>query len=135
MDLPGPAIAVGAICQNGSKLLMVKRGRDPARGLWSIPGGRVERGEYLSDALRREVKEETGLDVEVGRLIGIHEVVGDTHYVILDFEAIVTSASEPIAGDDVDEARWVRFEDVPKLDCTPRFVEIMRSWSVLPEGG
>jgi 8-oxo-dGTP diphosphatase len=123
---------VGAICQNGAALLMVKRGREPARGLWSIPGGRVERGEYLSAALVREVKEETGLDIDVGQLVGIHEVVGEPHYVILDFEATVTSDGPPVAGDDVDEVRWVAFADVPELDCTPRFVEIMRSWSVLP---
>jgi ADP-ribose pyrophosphatase YjhB (NUDIX family) len=128
----GPAVAVGAICQNGAELLMVKRGRDPAQGLWSIPGGRVERGEYLTAALIREVKEETDLDIDVGQLVGIHEVVGDPHYVILDFEANVRSDRAPVAGDDVDEVRWVPFAEVPMLECTPRFVEIMRAWSVLP---
>jgi 8-oxo-dGTP diphosphatase len=132
MTHDGPAVAVGAICQNGAELLMVKRGREPARGLWSIPGGRVERGEYLTAALTREVKEETALDIDVGQLVGIHEVVGDPHYVILDFEANVVSDGPPVAGNDVDEVRWVPFAEVPTLDCTPRFVEIMRAWSVLP---
>jgi 8-oxo-dGTP diphosphatase len=132
MRYEAPTVAVGAICQNGKDLLMVKRGREPAKGLWSIPGGRVELGEYLADALVREVREETGLDVQVGQLAGIHEVVGDPHFVILDFEAIVTTDRDPVPGDDVEEVRWVPFGEVPDLDCTPRFVEIMKAWSVLP---
>lgn len=111
-------------------LLMVKRGREPARDLWSVPGGRVEKGEYLNAAVAREVREETGLTVEVGELMGILEVVGDPHYVILDFVATATGEAEPHAGDDVAETRWVPLDEVQQLECTPRFLETMRGWGV-----
>jgi len=128
-----PQVAVGAVVLHEGSLLMVRRGREPARGLWTIPGGRVEHGEYLADALKREVLEETGLDVEVGELLGIFEVPGDPHYVILDHIAVPLGApGDPAPGDDVDEVRWVPLDEVPLLDCTPRFVEMMTAWGVLP---
>lgn len=129
----GPTIAVGAIVVHDGQLLMVQRANEPGRGLWSIPGGRVEHGEYLADALAREVKEETNLDISVGDLLGIAEVTGDPHYVILDFEASLSGVGEPIAADDVAEVRWVPLEAVDKLDCTPRFVEFLRAWRVLED--
>jgi 8-oxo-dGTP diphosphatase len=125
-----PQVAVGAVVIRDNELLMVKRGREPARGLWSIPGGRLERGEYLSDAVRREVKEETGLEVEVADLLGLFEVVGDPHYVILDYLASPIKESDPSAGDDVDEVRWVPLNEIANLDCTPRLVETLKGWGV-----
>ena len=127
----GPQIAIGAIVIRDDSLLMVKRGNDPGKGLWSLPGGRVEHGEYLADALRREVSEETGLDVTVGDLVGIFEVVGDPHYVVLDFFARPEGEVTPEAADDVEEVRWVPLEEVASLECTPRFVETLRGWGVL----
>jgi 8-oxo-dGTP diphosphatase len=110
---------------------MVRRAKDPGRGLWSLPGGRVRHGEYLGDALRREVREETGLEVEAEGLAGIFEVLGEQHhFVILDFSARA-AAGEPAAGGDVDAVRWVPLEEVPELDTTPRFVETLRGWGVL----
>ena len=109
---------------------MVRRNQEPAKGLWSVPGGRVESGEYLDVAVKREVSEETGLDVEVGDLLGILEVVGDPHYVILDFMASIGSRLQPSPGDDVSEARWVPLDQVATLECTPRFCETMRGWGV-----
>ncbi len=127
-----PILGVGAVVVHDGALLMVKRATDPARGLWSIPGGRVEGGEYISDAVKREVGEETGLDIEPGELIGIFEIVGDDdHYVILDYRATIDHAAEPIAAGDVSEARWVPFDEVPTLQCTPRLIETLRAWSVL----
>ena len=125
---------MGAIIVVDGALLMVRRGREPGKGLWSIPGGRVEFGEYIADALAREVKEETDLDVEVGELIGIAEVVGDPHYVILDFGARVVGNDVPRAAGDAADARWVTFDEVMTLPCTPRFVEMMQAWAVLPPG-
>lgn len=113
---------------------MVRRAFEPAAGLWSVPGGRVEHGEYLHDALRREVREETGLEVEVGDLVGIFEVLGDPHYVILDLAATVVGDAAPVAAGDAAEARWVPLEEVHRLDCTPRFVETLRAWGVLADG-
>lgn len=111
---------------------MIRRARDPGSGLWSLPGGRVEHGEYLGDALRREVAEETGLTVEVRDLVGILEVVGDPHYVILDYFAEVVGDETPVASDDVSDARWVPLDEVAQLPCTPRFAETLRGWGVLP---
>ncbi|HJR46205.1 MAG TPA: NUDIX hydrolase [Actinomycetota bacterium] len=125
-----PQIAVGAVVIRNGALLMVQRAQEPASGLWSVPGGRVEKGEYLNAAVAREVREETGLDVEVEELLGILEVVGDPHYVILDFVATTTGAQEPRAGDDVGAARWVPLDEVQTLECTPRFLETMRGWGV-----
>lgn len=97
-----------------------------------MPGGRVESGEYLADALRREVREETALEVDPGDLLGIFEVMGDAHYVILDYLASPTSDAEPQAGDDAAEVRWVPLTEVASLECTPRFVEMLTAWGVLP---
>jgi 8-oxo-dGTP diphosphatase len=131
MDEAGPLLGVGAIAVADGRLLMVRRGREPGRGLWSVPGGHVEAGEYLSDALRREVMEETGLEAEVGGLVGILEVLGDPHLVVLDF-AVEVEGTAPTAGGDALESRWVELDAVTGLECTPRFVETLRAWGVLP---
>ena len=132
MPGPRPSVAVGAIVVKDGALLMVQRGKDPARGLWSVPGGSVELGEYLADAVRREVREETGLEVVVAELAGIFEVVGESHYVILDYVAAPSDDSDPVAGDDAARVEWVPFEEVVKRECTPRFVETMHAWGILP---
>jgi ADP-ribose pyrophosphatase YjhB (NUDIX family) len=127
-----PQLAVGAIVVHDGRLLMVRRGREPARGLWTVPGGRVEFGEYITDALRREVEEETGLQVDVGDLLGIFEVIGDTdHFVILDHLASPAGDTTPRAGDDATEVSWVPLDDVTGLECTPRLVETLTAWGVL----
>ena len=128
----GPTVGVGGIVIRDGALLMVQRGRDPGRGLWSVPGGRVERGEYLTDALVREVREETGVTVEVGDLLGIYEVIGAEHYVVLDYAAEPVGPAEPVAAGDAAQARWVGLEEVRALRCTPRFVETLSGWGVLP---
>jgi len=125
-------LAVGAIVIRDNHLLMVRRAQEPARGLWSVPGGKVERSEYLSDALRREVREETGLEIDVGELAGFFEVIGDdNHYVIMDFLSTYSGSDVPRPGDDVDRVRWVPLDDIHSLDCTPRFVEFLTAWGVL----
>jgi 8-oxo-dGTP diphosphatase len=125
-------LAVGAIVIRDNHLLMVRRAQEPARGLWSVPGGKVERSEYLTDALKREVLEETGLEIDVGELAGFFEVIGDDdHYVIMDFLSTYSGSDVPRSGDDVDRVRWVPLDEVPSLDCTPRFVELLTAWGVL----
>jgi mutator protein MutT len=127
-----PKIGVGAIVVNEGALLMVRRAKDPYAGYWSVPGGTLEAGEYLSDAVRREVLEETGIEIEVGDLLGILEWASDPHYVILDYVATPSAnAPSPRPGDDASEARWVPLDEVPKLQCTPRFLETLRGWGVL----
>lgn len=132
-DQQKPSLGVGAVIVDGGRLLMVRRAKDPGRGLWSVPGGHVEGGEYLGDAVRREVREETGLDVELEGLVGFFEVLGDDyHYVILDFMAHPVSGDLG-AGTDVDEVEWVPLDEVTRRECTPRFVELLTAWGVLPK--
>lgn len=130
MFVKTPRVAVGAVVVRDQALLMVQRDRDPGKGLWSVPGGRLELGEYLNAAVAREVREETGLRIEVGDLLGILEVVGDPHYVILDFAATATDDAAPRPGDDVAAVRWVPLDEVSSLDCTPRFCETLRGWGI-----
>jgi 8-oxo-dGTP diphosphatase len=129
-DNSPPTLAVGAIVVHDDSLLMVLRGREPNKGLWTVPGGRVEAGEYLADALKREVREETGIEIEVGDLLGVLERRGDEHFVILDFLAQPLDDTTPRASDDAAEALWVPLREVAKLDCTPRFVETLRGWGI-----
>jgi ADP-ribose pyrophosphatase YjhB (NUDIX family) len=108
-----PEVAVGAIVRDGDRVLLVRRGRAPAVGKWSVPGGRVRFGESLREAVAREVREETGLDVEVGAFAGwVERRGGDPephHFVILDFFAVPTGDPAGIrAGDDAADVRWVR---------------------------
>src|SRR5438445_9410766 len=118
MPDPGHAeVAVGAVVQRGDEILLIRRGRGAAVGQWAIPGGRVEFGEGLKAAVAREVREETGLEVRVGRFLGWAERMGDDpapyHYVILDFAAEpvdVAAAAQP--GDDADDVAWVGTKDL-----------------------
>jgi 8-oxo-dGTP diphosphatase len=125
-----PTLAVGAIVVHDDSLLMVLRGREPNKGLWTVPGGRVEAGEYLADALKREVREETGIEIEVGELLGVLERRGDQHFVILDFLAQPIDDTALRASDYAADARWVPLREVAQLDCTPRFVETLRGWGI-----
>lgn len=111
---------------------MVRRGRGPASGLWSLPGGRVEQGERLADALRREVEEETGLRVRVGEVAGVFEILSERHYVVIDHFVVVEGTADVRAGSDASDARWVPLHEIENLECTPRLVETLREWHVLP---
>jgi 8-oxo-dGTP diphosphatase len=130
-------VAVGAIVIDKGSILLVKRNREPARGQWSLPGGRVELGETLREALAREVREETGVDVDVDGLIGTAERVvrdddGDIafHYVILDY--VCTPRSTDVkAGDDADDARWVPVGEMADLHLTAGLLEFLADRGVL----
>ena len=120
----GAVVLLDAIAERGPRVLLVQRRRPPMQGTWTLPGGRVERGERLTDALRREVREETGLEVEVGALVEIVELIdaaGGFHFVILDYIAkpLATLRSlEPRAGDDAADARWVELGDLAQYAVT-----------------
>ena len=126
--MPRPEVAVGGVCVRDGRLLLVRRGRGVAVGRWSLPGGRVEPGELLAAAVRRELREETGLDVEVGALCGLAERISDrAHYVILDFWADASGTA--VAGDDAAAVCWADRALLAELDLVDGL------WRFLDEHG
>lgn len=125
-----PQLAVSAAIFRGGKVLLVRRARSPARGLYSLPGGRVEFGETLHAALHREVDEETALKIEIAGLAGWREVVpataGGGHYVIMSFAARWNSG-EPVLNDEHDDFRWLAPESLGGLEVTEGLPEIIEA--------
>ncbi len=126
----GPLVGVGVVLVDNEKLLLIKRGNEPGRGLWAVPGGKVRPGESLKEAARREAREETGLDVEIGEVAWVGEHLSDTrHIVLIDFHAKVI-AGELAAADDADEAVWVDLHHLDSYPLTPTMddlIEMLRS--------
>ncbi|WP_448610002.1 NUDIX domain-containing protein [Geodermatophilus sp. URMC 60] len=135
-DAPLPVVAcVGAVVLDSrGRLLMVRRGNEPGRGLWSVPGGRVEAGESVAAAVEREVREETGLAVRAGAEVGRVRVPGPgVVYDVVDLVCtLVDPAAVPVAGDDADDVTFAGAADLERLTCTPRLLETLRGWGVLP---
>jgi mutator protein MutT len=132
-----PICAVGAIVLEKGEVLLVRRNRAPALGQWSLPGGRVEWGETLREAIAREVREETGVDIEVEGLAGIAERIlpndeGKTefHYVILDFWARPKSR-DLTPGDDASDARWVPVAELNEYELTAGLYEFLQDRGAL----
>ncbi|HUL24246.1 MAG TPA: NUDIX domain-containing protein [Streptosporangiaceae bacterium] len=124
---------VGAIVTDGSgRLLLVRRGHAPEAGRWSLPGGRVEPGESDSQAVVREVHEETGLWVEPGALVGAVERPGPGGAVfdIYDYAASV-SGGLLLPGDDAADVRWVHPRDLDQLTLTSGLARTLAGWGVL----
>jgi ADP-ribose pyrophosphatase YjhB (NUDIX family) len=110
------------------RLLLVRRRNDPGRGLWSVPGGRVEPGETDSEAVVREMAEETGLVVEPGALIGR---VRRGPFAIADYRCSVVGGTLR-AGDDATEARWCDADALAGLPLVPLLYDTLREWDALP---
>lgn len=114
MTAPRPEVAVGAVCVRDGRLLLIQRGRGVGAGAWSLPGGRLEPGETLEQAVVRELAEETGLTGRAGALAGLAERIGEGyHYVILDYW--VEADGDPVAGDDADDVTWATRADLDRL--------------------
>ena len=133
-----PEVAVGAVAVDHGRLLCIRRGHGPGAGQWSFPGGRVEAGESVHEAVVREVLEETGLEVVVDRFVGFVERIGDDpapyHFVILDFAvSLLDPDAEPVAGDDAAEAAWVPFENLGDLRLVDGLYDFLRDHDVLPD--
>jgi len=131
-----PELAVGAIVVHRGALLLVRRGRGAAVGQWAPPGGRVEYGESLRDAVVREIREETGMEVEVGELAGWVERMGSEptpyHYVIIDFFATPIGTTELYAADDAADARWVPLADLAGIDLVEGLFDFLVSIGSVP---
>jgi 8-oxo-dGTP diphosphatase len=129
-----PEVCVGAVVVDDDRLLMIRRGRGPAAGEWSLPGGRVEGGELLAEAVVRELREDTGLEVGCGDLLGWVERMGDDHhFVILDFVATLLGPDniEPVAGDDAAEAAWVPLHEVADQRLVEGLAEFLHEHGVI----
>jgi 8-oxo-dGTP diphosphatase len=118
---PGPVLAVGAVVVDHDRLLMVRRAHAPHAGTWSVPGGRVEHGESLLEAVTRELREETGLE----------GISAEGHYVVLDFEVTLVGDDQPTAGDDAAEAVWVELHEVAERDLAEGLAELLHEKGII----
>lgn len=131
-----PMVGVGAVVLWDSRVLLERRGQPPAQGSWSLPGGLVDVGETLEQAVAREVREECNIEVTVGPLLGVFEpIVHDDdgriryHYVVLDYLAVYASGEAAI-GDDAAELQWVPVDELdayPLLPATRDMIERART--------
>jgi 8-oxo-dGTP diphosphatase len=126
-----PYLAVSAAIIRDGKVLVVRRARKPAQNLYTLPGGAVELGETLHDAVMREVREETQLEIEPVALAGQRDVIVrdaqmriERHFVVLSFAARWI-AGEPVLNDELDEARWLKAGDLAALKTTDGLAEIV----------
>jgi ADP-ribose pyrophosphatase YjhB (NUDIX family) len=122
-----PLVGVGALILGDGKLLLIRRGAEPGQGKWSIPGGLVELGENVQDAMIRETKEEVGLDVEAVKLMDVFDSVTlddqgriQYHFVVVNFLARTVGGAVR-TGSDILEARWVPVGEVEKFVLTDSF--------------
>ena len=136
-----PIVAVGAVILDGARVLLVKRANEPLKGQWSLPGGVVEIGETLDEALVREVREETGLDVEVGAVVEVldrvrHDVDGrvEFHYVIIDYVCRVRGGTAT-RGSDADAVAWVDVADLERYGVNDKAVAVIRKAAEMPHRG
>jgi 8-oxo-dGTP diphosphatase len=127
-----PLLGVGALIFRRDSILLVERGREPLKGYWSLPGGLVETGELLEDAIAREVREETALRVKALGVFEIFERImrdasgrAEYHYVLVDYLCKLVSKGEPSAGDDVSAVRWVKRRAMADFELTEGTREVI----------
>ena len=129
---PGPVVGVGGVVTRDGRALIIRRGHEPRKGEWSLPGGLVELGERLIDAVRREISEETGLDVEVGPMVETFDRVHRDpegrvrfHFVIVDYLCVARSGAA-VAGSDAEAVAWVTSEELDAYGVNPHAAAVIR---------
>ncbi|HDH25100.1 MAG TPA: NUDIX domain-containing protein [Actinobacteria bacterium] len=125
-----PIPGVGVVIVHEGKLLLIRRGHGANKGLWAVPGGKVEFGETREVAAAREAREETGLEIAVGEVVWAGDAIGPGdppawHFTLVDFAATVVRGTL-CAGDDAAEIEWVPLNDVLKRPVTPTMVDLMK---------
>jgi len=123
-----PILGVGALIIDGENIVMIQRGKPPNEGWWSLPGGVVEAGEKLEDALRREVREETGLELDAVQFAEVFERIvndGEYHYVLIDYICRATPGQSPRAGSDSRAARWFHRSELSAMRITEGTLEVI----------
>lgn len=138
-ERPIPGVGVAAVSEG--RLLLVRRGRGASKGLWAVPGGKVRLGETMREAAAREVQEETGLAVRVGRVLWVGEAIGpghppEWHYTLVDFFGEVCGG-ELRAADDADDAAWVASGEIDRYPLTPTMpglLDVLREAGMWREG-
>jgi 8-oxo-dGTP diphosphatase len=127
-----PVVGVGAVVLDGDRVLLVKRGHEPLKGQWSLPGGGVETGETLEAAIAREVREETGLEIEVGPMVEVLDRISrdaagqvEHHFVLVDFTCRSTGGLLRCASD-ADDAEWVPLDRLTEYGVAPVTVQVIR---------
>ena len=129
---PIPSVCVGAVAIDDGRLLLIRRGTDPGRGRWTLPGGRVDPGETVQEAVVRELLEETGVEAVVTGLVGVAERIDDDHhFVILDYAVEVLAPAPPRAGSDALEAKWVDLAMVAEMDIVDGLAEFLHDHGVI----
>jgi len=133
-----PKLAVGAVVYHDGGVLLVRRGKPPRVGKWALPGGSVEPGETLKQAVEREIREETGVLVRAGEVVHVFEYIerdaADSlrfHYVIVDLMADYLQG-EPQAADDASDARWFRVADLSEYDVDRETLYLLQEKLGLP---
>jgi len=124
-----PIVGVGGILIENGKILLIKRATEPNKGLWTIPGGKIKFGEKIEDALKREMLEETGLEVEVLNLEDIYELImsnGEVryHYIILDYR-VRRISGEPKSSTDALELKWFSKEELKHIETTETMKKLL----------
>jgi len=127
-----PRVGIGAITIHEGRVLLVKRGAEPSRGLWAIPGGTLELGETMQECAAREILEETGITIKVGACIYVFDFMERDaegkikfHFVIVDFAGEYVSG-EPKGADDADEARFVTPEELKELPVAKNTLKALK---------
>jgi 8-oxo-dGTP diphosphatase len=128
-----PVVGVSALVRRDGQVLLVRRGRPPSAGLWSLPGGKVEFGERLEAAAIREIREETGIAIDRLQRIDMAEIIGmpDWHAVLVVFSGRYV-AGDAVAGDDAAEARWVDRDGLTGLALTADSRRVIETHGLTP---